>query len=176
MEEQLKHSKKPSLKEMYDALAHQIEREDNLVNNRINWFLASEGFLFAAAGVIISCELHIVTKVLCVEIIAALGICIGIIIKSGIKGAELASEKLREEWKKKEVFFREFFPPPYGTGRACDLGRKPRTWLPIIIIIFWFVIFIAVSLGLRKPEYLEIKSEPQKIIIQCSNHNNLEKE
>ena len=176
MEEQLKDNIKPSPKEMYDALAHQIEREDNLVNNRINWFLASQGFLFAAVGVIISSELHVVTKVLSIAIIAALGISIGVIIKSGVKGADLAIEKLRKQWNHTEVFFRGYFPPPFGMGRARDLGGVPRTWLPRIIIMFWFLILVAVLVGLLKPEYFEMKSSPQKIIIQCSNHNNLEKE
>ena len=45
-----------SKKDIYDALAHQIEREDNLVSNRVNWFLAFQGFLYAATGTIISSE------------------------------------------------------------------------------------------------------------------------
>jgi len=45
-------------KDKYDALVHQITREDNLVSNRINWFLAFQGFLYAATGAIISSKLE----------------------------------------------------------------------------------------------------------------------
>ncbi len=37
-------------KNRYDIIAHQINREDSLINYRLTWTLTTNGFLFAALG------------------------------------------------------------------------------------------------------------------------------
>lgn len=131
----------PSLKEMYDALAYQIEREDNLVNNRVNWFLVTQGFLFAAVGVILGSELTFDTKVLFVKAIAVLGALMGIIIALGVLGAEIALEKLREHWTSNKNCLSIYFPPPCGGAMACFFGCLPRRLIPVLITCAWAIVF-----------------------------------
>jgi hypothetical protein len=83
------------------SLAHQIEREDSLVCNRINWFLVSQGFLFAAAAVIITSEIKECSRTIAIETISFLGGLIGIIVLVGVIGAEISIWSLRKRWKSK---------------------------------------------------------------------------
>ena len=39
---------------LYDVLRKQIEHEDNLISARVNWFVASQSFLFSAYAIILS--------------------------------------------------------------------------------------------------------------------------
>jgi hypothetical protein len=137
----------PSMKEIYDALAHQIEREDSLVCNRINWFLVSQGFLFAAAGVIITSGTSGIkecSRIIAIKIIAFLGGLIGIIVFVGVIGAEISIWSLRKRWKNMESDYIEFFSPPYGKGLASALGCFPRSFIPIVIVSAWIYIYFNV--------------------------------
>ena len=131
----------PSMKEIYDALAHQIEREDSLVCNRINWFLVSQGFLFAAAGVITTSVMKNCLKIITIKIIAFLGGFIGIIVFVGVIGAEISIWNLRNHWKKIESDYIDFFPQPYGKGCASILGCFPRILIPIALASAWIYIY-----------------------------------
>lgn len=136
---------KPSNKEKYDALSHQIEREDGLVCNRINWFLGSQGFFFAAAGVILASEkIKISSRILSIKAIAILGCFIGIVVLVGIIGAEISICYLRNRWVSTESNYCDSFPPPYGKGCAWVLGLVPRYGIPFAIIIAWIIIYFCV--------------------------------
>jgi len=134
----------PSMKEIYDALAHQIEREDSLVCNRINWFLVSEGFLFAAAGVIITSGIKECWRIIAIKTIGFFGGLVGIIVFVGVIGAEISIWSLRKRWKSMESNYIEFFPPPYGRGWASALGCFPRSFIPIGIVSAWIYIYFNV--------------------------------
>ncbi len=135
----------PSMKEIYDALAHQIEREDSLVCNRINWFLVSQGFLFAAAGVIITSGIKEYSRIIAIiKTIAFLGSIIGIIVFVGVIGAELSIWSLKKRWKSMESNYIEFFPPPYGERWASFLGCFPRSFIPIAIVSAWIYFYFNV--------------------------------
>lgn len=131
----------PSIKDKYDALSYQIEREDSLVCNRINWFLGSQGFLFAAAGVILASEIEICSRILAIKAIALLGGFIGIVVLVGIIGAEISISNLKKCWLREKSNYSSFFPPPYGEGCAGVLGLFPRYGIPIAIIFSWIIIY-----------------------------------
>ncbi len=147
MEKQFNDNTTPSFKEMYDALAHQIEREDDLVNNRVNWFLVSQGFLFATVGVILDSELTFDTKVLSVKAIAVLGALMGVIISLGLRGADIALKGLRKRWAHMDKFYSRYFPPPCGQGWACHLGGLPRKLIPFLLIVAWVIVFLYVLIN-----------------------------
>ena len=128
-------------KEKYDALVHQITREDNLVSNRINWFLAFQGFLYAATGAIISSELEPCKIVYAVKAIACFGIIVAAIVVFGVIGAEISIHSLRKHWKNMESDYIDLFPHPYGKGIASFFGALPRFLLPAAVILAWVAIF-----------------------------------
>ena len=145
MEKQLKDNIKPSPKEMYDALAHQIEREDNLVNNRINWFLVAQGFLFATVGLIMDSNLENCWKTGATKGIAILGGLIVVSVLFGVVGAEISLCNLRKRWKKMEKNYIGYFPPPFGRGCASVFGCIPRIFMPFVLVIAWICLFFNID-------------------------------
>ncbi len=129
---------------IYDALADQIKREDNLVNNRVSWFLASQGFLFAAAAVIIDSGLNPHQQIYAAQFIAAFGILLSISVLFGVRGAHVSLKELKKRWEEIESDYDEFFPPPYGKDPAWTLGCIPRFSIPVFLIIAWTIIFSGV--------------------------------
>ena len=131
--------KEPTKKEIYDSIAHQIEREDSLVNNRINWFLVSQGFFFAAAGLIIDSELEKCWKIFATRGIAGIGIIMGVGVLFGVAGAEISLSRIKDHWKRIENEYAAYFPPPYGKGCASKFGCVPRFLIPLVLVVAWAV-------------------------------------
>ena len=130
---------------IYDALADQFKREDNLVSNRVSWFLASQGFLFAAAAVIIDSKLTPCQKVYATKFIAVFGVLLAISVLIGVIGAQFSLINLKERWEKIESEYDKFFPPPYGKNPAWLCGCIPRFFIPALLIIAWTIIFFCVQ-------------------------------
>ena len=129
---------------IYDALSDQIKREDKLVSNRVSWFLASQGFLFAAAAVVINSDLESCQKIYAAKFIATFGCLISISVLIGVIGAQFSLIKLKERWDGIESDYDKFFPPPYGKNPAWLLGCIPRFCIPALLIIAWTIIFFGV--------------------------------
>lgn len=136
---------KPTRKDIYDAIAHQIEREDNLVNNRVNWFLVAQGFLFATVGLIIDSKLENCWKTEATKGIAILGGLIGVSVLFGVVGAEISICNLRKCWKKMEKNYTDYFPPPFGRGCASVFGCIPRIFMPFVLVIAWIYLFFNID-------------------------------
>jgi hypothetical protein len=138
------------------------------VNNRINWFLATQGFLFASICVLISSELNPFTKLLSIEAIAGLGSSIGFLIYSGVRGATIALNDLKDRWihLESELPDKYLFAPPCGDDRACKLGSMPRKYIPFLIMVSWLIIAVSVWLSYKYwPAYLETVGKVQQIIV-----------
>ncbi len=55
--------KKKEKQNYYQYLAHQIEREDGLVNTRLNWMLTTQGLFFAALALLADMNRILVQRV-----------------------------------------------------------------------------------------------------------------
>ena len=134
---------------IYDALADQIKREDNLLNNRVSWFLAFQGFLFAAAAVIVDSDLETYQKIDAAKFIAVFGVLLSICVLIGVMGAEFSLTNLKSRWKKIESDYDKFFPPPYGKNIAWFFGCIPRFCIPAFLIVAWTIIYFKVNVFLN---------------------------
>lgn len=143
----------PTLKEYYYMLREQIQHEDSLVNQRITWLVAIEGFLFAAfVGIIASrdkideYEFYILLLV-----IAIIGIRFSQISKQSIGAAHKSLEILRDLWNKPprdEILKKEWesnanprkrYPPITYVGEKSVTAWSAAFGIPNLIIYAWFL-------------------------------------
>ncbi len=118
--------------------------EDDLLNHRMNWLLASQGLMFAGYAVIIKLEADVPN---CEDMAGRvksfigtatrwlpwLGISTCLVVLSGVVGACLAMWKLREPTEK-----------PYVGTLASTLGIVPSLFLPILFLLAWVLMMRSV--------------------------------
>ncbi len=134
----------------YDALVEQIKREDTLVGNRVNWYLVSQGFLFASAGLLLDSNIYYKKEVF--KAISIVGIILGASVFSGVLGAEISMYHLGKRWQEMREKYIDDFPAPYGEGCAYFLGAAPRFVIPVLLTTIW-----GVSLGFSEKIVSAIK-------------------
>jgi len=140
-----------SRQDLYDMIRRQIEHEDSLINQRLNWLLLSQAFLLTASTTILTREMSAQSflKPAHVPVLLSAITLIGIVLSSfslmGIRAAQDSLKNLRETWYS-----------PYDTEearQALDEGFPQITWVgkrwkaintakgtPILIIVVWLTI------------------------------------
>jgi len=85
-------------------VAHQIEREDGLINTRITWMLTFEGFLFAALALVAD-DQKVDTAVYGVlkYALPGVGIAVGLLAGLAVLAALMALSVLKGRWKPEEA-------------------------------------------------------------------------
>ena len=124
----------------YEYLAHQIEREDSLINTRITWMLTFEGFLFAALALVANKE-NIGTAVYKVlkYALPLMGIAVGMLAFLGVQAALSALEVLKNRWDPEKF---KGYPQPFGGPRPHAFGALYSQGLPLVVIVTWATIFL----------------------------------
>ncbi|MDN3689046.1 hypothetical protein [Cyclobacterium jeungdonense] len=122
----------------YEYTTDQIDRENKLINFRLTWMLAIQGFLFTALFLKTETENYVNDQRLTI-IIPAIGIFISIIGFLGVLGAFQAINDLKKMY---ENFGFKGYPSPYGKKISVQLGRLPCYGYPIILLIVWLFILI----------------------------------
>lgn len=105
----------------YEYIAHQINREDSLANNRIGWALQLSGFLFAALA-------FVGNKDAMPDLVRFFGVVIPLVgmttSAAGVVGVCAAQRQIRylkNLWSANEEHF-EGWPRPFGEPSASLLG------------------------------------------------------
>ncbi|WKJ91350.1 hypothetical protein QZJ86_04265 [Methylomonas montana] len=134
------------LKNQYDCLAHQIEREDGLINTRITWLLTFQGFLFAALAIVAN---NAGSKDVAIYwalkyTLPVIGISIGVLGILGVRAALIALSELKDIWDQAKF---PNYPPPYGKPRLHAFGSFYSQGIPIILSIAWTVILLAFAIN-----------------------------
>lgn len=96
-----------SYKDLYCMVREQIKHEDELVNQRLNWFLVTQGFLIATFGAVYSSDInHIKNRI---EIlnpilisITILGTLLGLLSYLGIRIAHISISNLVQTWEEQK--------------------------------------------------------------------------
>lgn len=94
-------------KDLFDRLRNQIVHEDTLTNQRLNWLLLAQGFLFVAYSQVLTEEKPLAGKSLTVAIIGCFGYLLSYFSFLSIRAAFESLEKLKNTW----VMFCTEFPP-----------------------------------------------------------------
>ncbi len=124
-------------KERYEYIAHQISREDSLINNRLTWTLTLNGFLFAALGIIGSANNSAKEIVKFLNWALPLtGIAVSFSGFCGVLAAHIQIHYLTKAWK--ELGDNRWVRPFGDKKISFWLGTIP-CFLPSVILIYtWF--------------------------------------
>lgn len=129
-----------SVKEFYDYAVRQLERELNLINNRLSWMLTFQGLLFAAIALVAHKDTEQATRVVFRNVIPTIGIVVAFLALAGVHAAHLSIKDIKTKWKQKLGHWE--FSPAFGTSTSSILGRVPSYGIPISIAIAWFLFLI----------------------------------
>jgi hypothetical protein len=125
------------LRRLYDDTAFQINREDTLVNYRLTWTLALNGFLFASFALLAK-DITGSIKTYFEIAIPVTGFIVSAAGLGGVHAAHLQLNWLKAEWEKLGCFI---WPRPYGGKNAFFLGRWP-SYVPMITLTCVWAAFL----------------------------------
>jgi hypothetical protein len=129
----------------------QIEHEDDLIGQRLNWFLASESFLFTAYAIVLSntratwanALVDWDTRLLLLRAIPAIAIISAVMILLAILSGYVAMRGVRllvavnvAEAVQKQL------PPLQGRRLTRTLGIAAPICLPVVFGIVWMLILV----------------------------------
>lgn len=133
----------------YEYVAHQINREDTLVNYRLTWALQLNGFLFAALA-LVSKDITGPVKAFFEFAIPLIGLSVTVAGFIGVLAAQRQLRYLTSLWNEERY---PEWPRPFGDARAFRLGTYPAYGPMVILSLAWFalLVFNVVSTLCRYP-------------------------
>jgi hypothetical protein len=153
---------------LYERLAHQIEREDGLVNIRLGWMLATQGLLFTAFALVVGKDIALETYKLMKWLMPLMGAGIALFTLFGVLGAHWALWHLKEKWhdNKGITFNPDKHIRPFGDMVASSLGFIPSLSLPLVFIIAWSIINTRLPQQNTMPEATNVNSAVQTPVVK----------
>ncbi len=147
-----------SLNDLYGMIREQIRHEDNLVNQRLNWLLLSQAFLFTLFTSILTADRsqnsrYIDTRV---EVwipcfIAATGIILALLSFLGIVAAFSSLKELRTTWKERlncreapETGTPQGFPQITWVGDGWEKSVHTASGTPFLLVVIWGFLILVV--------------------------------
>lgn len=127
-------------KDAYDRYCRQIDKEDNLIDQRLNWMLASQSLLFGALGVS-----HQAIAELMYLIIPIVGIGVSILVGKSVWGAVASLKQYRGDLEKacpQECDKEKHFPQLHRDPKNLCRGLVSPKALPWLFLGAWIVIII----------------------------------
>ena len=126
----------------YRMLRSRIEHEDNLVTQRLSWFLASQAFLFSGFAIVLNAPMQSRfgsdIYVIYLRMIPMLGIAVGALIWLGIAAGIGAMAHVRKMARgRKEL---EGFPPLQGLRSTRFIGLAAPLLLPPLFVVVWITL------------------------------------
>jgi hypothetical protein len=140
-----------SRKELYEMIRRQIEHEDSLINQRLNWLLVSQAFLLAASTTILTRDISQQTllKPADVPIVLSVITVVGLVLSSfslmGIRTAQDSLKNLRETWDRslstepKRHALDEGFPQITWVGKGFKAITTAKG-TPVLTIVIWLML------------------------------------
>jgi hypothetical protein len=131
----------------YQIIRSQIEHEDNLINQRLSWFVAAQAFLFSAYAILLNAPSQLrvarfgTQHEILFFLIPVVAIGMSILIYITVIAAMLATANLRRLLKtcinEKD---RALLPPVQGYRRTLLLGQAAPILIPFLFMISWIVL------------------------------------
>ncbi len=131
-----------SAKEYYEYYSSHIEKEIDLVNNRLSWMLTFQGFLFASISIATSNESEAATRLFLRNALSLAGIAVAILTLLGVFASALQRDTLKNHWKNHKI---NDFPPLGGNRLVSAMGRITSFGIPVTIIATWAAIWRGIS-------------------------------
>jgi hypothetical protein len=134
---------------LYDALRDQVKHEDDLIGQRINWFVASQSFLFSAYAIVLSNLGSGKTKPvadqqhLLVLMIPVLANVLCLLAWITVYAGEVAITRLRKTFEPLcHAANAAGLPPVQGVRRTQVLGMVPPLLLPMVFFAVWTLMLV----------------------------------
>jgi hypothetical protein len=138
--------------EYYQIIRSQIEHEDNLINQRLSWFLAAQAFLFSAYAILLNAPSQVrlqrfaTQQEILFTLIPLVAIGASILIYVTVFAAMLAMANLR---RLLEGHMNEeesaLLPPVQGYRQTLLLGQASPILIPFLFMISWIALLIKSS-------------------------------
>jgi hypothetical protein len=116
--------------DLVNYTAHQIEREDGLISNRLTWMLTFQGFLFLSAAAVLASDVAPLQRRLFVTTAAILGFLVCIIAIVSISAAVASITRICTCWeniKASYVLPEELVARPFGHWPDDRAPRWPKS-------------------------------------------------
>lgn len=133
----------------YEIIRSQIEHEDNLINQRLSWFVAAQAFLFSAYAILLNAPPRVRLEGFARQqeilffLIPLVAIGVSILIYITVIAAMLATANLRRLLK---THMNEkasaLLPPVQGYRQTLLLGQASPLLIPLLFLISWIVLLI----------------------------------
>jgi hypothetical protein len=133
----------------YEYIAHQINREELLINNRLTWMLTLNGFLFATFALLLKSDPATNSPIWDSTIfllrwgLPTLGASISFAGLLGVAAARRQIKWLCGEWKQLDE--PHLGIRPYGDDHADGLGKASCYLPPVALMVMWFGLLITSS-------------------------------
>ena len=145
----LKSDESISIREYYTIIRDQIEHEDNLIGQRLSWFVAAQSFYFTAYAIVMSNirgdHTSWVTSQmrLLLILLPMVAILTSLLIYATVIAGLVAMAKLRDLYRKFVARERAAgLPPVQGYRRTQILGQAAPMLLPGIFIAIWMILLV----------------------------------
>ena len=127
-------------RDAYDRYCRQIDKEDSLIDQRLNWMLASQSLLFVALG--ISSQQIAGLMYLIIPIV---GIGVSILVGVSVRAAVLSWQHYRENLEEscpQEYDQKKHFPQLHREPKNLSHGFVSAKTLPCLFLGAWILILI----------------------------------
>jgi hypothetical protein len=131
----------------YQMIRSQIEHEDNLINQRVSWFVTAQAFLFTAYAIVLNASPQVrlqsfaTQQEILFSLIPVVAIGVSILIYITIIAAMLAMANLRR-MVKDHVDDSTLLPPVQGYRQTFFLGQATPILIPFLFMISWIVLLL----------------------------------
>jgi hypothetical protein len=131
----------------YQMIRSQIEHEDNLINQRVSWFVTAQAFLFTAYAIVLNAPPQVrlqsfaTQQEILFSLIPVVAIGVSILIYITIIAAMLAMANLRR-MVKDHVDDSTLLPPVQGYRQTFFLGQATPILIPFLFMISWIVLLL----------------------------------
>ncbi len=135
---------------IYDAIWRNMDRENNLINQRLGWAIFFSAGIFSASAVVVNIMMKLVDTRLAylttwmiagcflLGCLAALGVYFSLRVLRGVDAALEQIEYLRERYQRDEAKFKAIsLPRPFGEKKDIDRGRSASTIFPQTLVLIW---------------------------------------
>jgi hypothetical protein len=136
----MQQEKMSSIEELDNYAVRQLERELNLINNRLSWMLTFQGFLFTTTALAANNNTDQTMSMGLKYGIPFVGILVAFLALFGIHAAHLSITNIRTRWKWYGGYLG--YSLAFGNPDARKYGRIPSYGIPISIIIAWLAWFV----------------------------------
>jgi len=139
---------KLNVNDLYDQVRAQIEHEDNLLTQRLNWFLTSQSFLFTAYAIVFNgtplpSSANLAVRSVLMQVIPLIGVAAGGLILIAILGGAIVMRDLRNSFVPSQADAKEAgLPPLQGRAATRFMGLLAPILLPLMFISVWGMLLI----------------------------------